>query len=189
MAKTDLSAAVLRMNLNYDRSTGLFHRPGYSKPPGRLTTKGYRQISINGQRYMAHRLAWLYVHGVWPTDQLDHINGLKDDNRIANLREVSNKQNAENVRLFSHNKSGRTGVGWSEREGMWRADIKHHKRTIHLGRFPTIIDAVAARIRAEREFFTHSPDYAENSPLVSKPPYSLEVRPRPRAPRNIHANA
>lgn len=183
MATADLSAAILRMNLNYDRNTGLFHRPGYSKPPGRLTTKGYRQISINGQRYMAHRLAWLYVHGVWPADQLDHINGLKDDNRIANLREVSNKQNGENVRMFKHNTSGRKGVSWIKREGMWMADIKHHKRTIYLGRFHSIIDAVAARIRAEQKYFTHSPDYPQDSPTPSEAAPSLEVRLRPRAPK------
>lgn len=167
MAESDLSAAVVRRLLSYNPATGLFTKqhPG---PVGRISTKGYRQIQVNGVRAMAHRLAWLYVHGEWPDGQIDHINQDKDDNRIANLRVVSNKQNAENITMFSSNTSGRRGVRWHPKTGRWVAEIKHHKRNQHLGTFGTIVDAVAARMRAERELFTHTPDYSRNYACARK---------------------
>lgn len=155
MADADISADILRMEFTYNPQTGVFTRRGEDKPSGRIATKGYRQIFIFGKRYMAHRLAWLYINGQWPVDQLDHINRNKDDNRIDNLREVSNKQNQENIPHWSHNKSGRRGVRF--RKGRWLAEIVQHKRKIHIGSFDNIIDAVAARMRAERTIFTHAP--------------------------------
>lgn len=162
MAIADLSAEALRIYFRYNPDTGEFFRFYDNKPTGRITTNGYRQIFVFGKRYMAHRLAWLYMYGEWPEDQLDHINQVRDDNRIANLRPATNKQNGENIRKFKHNTSGRSGVRWVSRRGAWEASIRHHKKLIHLGTHPTIIDAVAARIRAERELFTHSPDYPQN---------------------------
>ena len=161
MADRYLSAQTLRLQFSYSPQTGVFTRRGQTKPSGRIATKGYRQIALLGTRFMAHRLAWLYVHGEWPTDQIDHINQDKDDNRIDNLREVSNKQNQENVTMWSHNKSGRRGVRWHAVQRRWIAEIIQYKKKIHLGLFDTIIDAVAARIRAEREVFTHSNHYAQ----------------------------
>ena len=155
MAESDINADLLRMELTYNPQTGVFTRRGDTKVSGRIATKGYRQIMVLGKRYMAHRLAWLYIHGEWPADQLDHINRNKDDNRIENLREVSNKQNQENIPHWSHNTSGRRGVRFLR--GGWIAEIVQHKRKIHLGRFDNIIDAVAARMRAERTIFTHAP--------------------------------
>jgi hypothetical protein len=157
MAIADLTAEVLRAHFTYYPETGDFIRLGESRPSGRIATQGYRQIALRGSRYMAHRLAWLYIHGEWPADQIDHINQNKDDNRIANLRVVNCKQNAENITMFKNNNSGRRGVCWKERTGRWQADIRNHKQSIYLGSFTTIIDAVAARMRAERELFTHSP--------------------------------
>jgi hypothetical protein len=157
MAIADLTAEVLRAHFTYHPETGDFIRLGESRPSGRIATQGYRQIAFHGRRYMAHRLAWLYVHGEWPADQIDHINQNKDDNRIENLRVVNCKQNAENITMFKHNTSGRRGVCWKEKTGRWQADIRNHKRSIYLGSFMTIIDAVAARMRAERELFTHAP--------------------------------
>src|ERR1044071_3707060 len=73
---------------------------------------GYRRISIGGRMYMAHRLAWLHTYGVWPTDQLDHINGARDDNRISNLRECTQAENHQNYGLRDRNSSGFPGVSW-----------------------------------------------------------------------------
>lgn len=162
MAKADLSADVLRIYFRYDPTTGFLYRFGERTPSGRIATNGYRQIFFQGRRYMAHRLAWLYVYGEWPALQIDHINQCRDDNRIENLRQVTNKQNGENVRHFSHNVTGRRGVSWVKRLQEWQADIKHHGKSIYLGRFDNIVDAVACRMRAERELFTHAPDYSQN---------------------------
>jgi hypothetical protein len=162
MADTDLSAEVLRLQFSYDPDTGDFIRRGESKASGRISTKGYRQIFVQGRRYAAHRLAWLYVHGVWPDGQLDHKNQIKDDNRIENLRPADNQTNQENVEKWTHNRSGRRGVALHG-DGTYRADIKVDGRTIYLGRFHNIVDAVAARMRAERKHFVmleHSPNYS-----------------------------
>lgn len=162
MATADLSAALLRLQFSYDPETGDFIRRGENEPSGRITTKGYRQIFVNGKRHMAHRLAWLYVHGEWPSGQLDHRNQLKDDNRVSNLREADNQTNQENVDGYSHNKSGRRGVSLKA-SGMFQADIKRNGRSVYLGLFDNIIDAVAARMRAERETFRmieYAPNYS-----------------------------
>lgn len=156
----ELSAEVLRMQFSYDPSTGHFIRRGQAKQSGRIATKGYRQIALQGTRYMAHRLAWLYVYGEFPKQQIDHINQNKDDNRIANLREVTVKQNAENVTVWGQSSSGRRGVYWIERLGKWQADIKHNGKTIHLGTYESLIEAVSARIRGEQKYFTHTPHSA-----------------------------
>ena len=157
MAEANLNAQRLRECIDYNPDTGIFTRGGRDKPCGRIATKGYRQISVGGHRYMAHRLAWLYVVGEWPDSQIDHKNQHKDDNRIDNLRIASNKQNAENITMFKSNTSGRKGVRFNPRFGRWVAEIKHHKHSYHLGIFDNIIDAVAARMRAEIAMFTHSP--------------------------------
>lgn len=162
MADADLSAAILRLQFSYDPDTGAFVRRGESDPSGRLTTKGYRQIFVQGKRHMAHRLAWLYIYGEWPSRQLDHWNQLKDDNRINNLRLSDNQTNQENVEQWSHNRSGRRGVSVTK-TGMFRADIKVNGKTRALGSFDNIIDAVAARMRAERETFRmieYAPNYS-----------------------------
>lgn len=156
MAESNLTAQTLRAHLLYDPETGVFQRIGYPlEKVGRITTKGYRQISVACTRAMAHRMAWLYVHGEWPKGQIDHINQCKDDNRIANLRVVSNKQNGENITLFSHNTSGHRGVRFHRNK--WIAEIKHLKRSTHLGYFGSFEEAVAARLKAESDLFTHAP--------------------------------
>jgi hypothetical protein len=88
-----LTAERLRKRLRYDAETGLFTRrvgSGHAHAgdmAGSVHSTGYVRICIDGGRYTAHRLAWLYVHGVWPSGQIDHINRNRSDNRIANLRE------------------------------------------------------------------------------------------------------
>ena len=88
-----LTAERLRERLHYDAGTGVFTRrvgSGHARTgemAGSVHSTGYVRISIDGGKYTAHCLAWLYVHGVWPPDQIDHINGNRSDNRIANLRE------------------------------------------------------------------------------------------------------
>lgn len=172
-----MTPELLRSRLSYDPATGIFSRNKGHAKVGRIATKGYIQISVAGDRYMAHRLAWLYVHGSWPDGQIDHINQDKTDNRIANLRVVSNKQNQENIAKWIKNTSGRRGVRYLR--GNWVAEIKQFKKKVHLGSFDTIIDAVSARIKAEREVFTHSSHYAR---ITHDWLFTNELRFRPRAP-------
>lgn len=180
MAEADLTATTLRSMFHYDRDTGVFTRMGQTKPSGRIATKGYRQIAMLGQRFMAHRLAWLYVHGEWLGGQIDHINQVKDDNRISNLRVVTNKQNQENIYVWGHNKSGRRGVRL--KDGKWIAEIVQFKKKLHLGTFATFEEAVVARESAEKIVYTHAPDYAQITATPRTSLFPKDIRFGPRAP-------
>jgi len=131
MAIHDLTAEQLQSAYSYDPSTGVFTRRdkagrvGKDGLPGTVFD-GYRRLSVNGRYYKAHRLAWLYVHGCWPTRPLDHINGNKDDNRIANLREVSVLINNENLRNAKQSSAvGLLGVSRTS-SGKYSATIRTH---------------------------------------------------------------
>lgn len=111
-------------------------------------THGYRYGSLLGVRFLAHRVIWKYVHGIDP-DYIDHINGDKTDNRIANLRSCSMQENMRNTRLRNDNKSGHVGVHFDSSRGKWVAQIHVAPRAISLGRFDSFNLAVEARKRAE----------------------------------------
>ena len=116
-----------------------------------LTDKGYLRIGIDGADYRAHRVAWLYVHGEWPADQLDHINGKRSDNRIANLRLASHAENSRNRYRSRNNTSGYKGVDFNR--GRWRALIGTGGKNLHLGYFSSAAEAHAAYCRAAQELF------------------------------------
>lgn len=108
---------------------------------------GKQQKIVYMHKIVAQRLG---IKGI-----ADHINGNGVDNRRSNLRQATNKQNIENQRLQRCNKSGHRGVCWFKRDSKWQASIKHNGRNIHLGRFDSIEDAVSARRKAEKKYFTH----------------------------------
>lgn len=103
----------------------------------------------------AHRVAWAIHYGEWPAGQVDHINGDQTDNRIANLRCVSDAENKRNLSLRAKNKTGHHGVWWDERRGKYQAYIAEDKRRVSLGRFDRLEDAVAARQAAEARLGYH----------------------------------
>jgi hypothetical protein len=132
----------VRELLKYDAETGIFtwkvHRASNAMPgmvAGRRERDGYRRIAVDGVWCRAHRLAWLYVHGQWPREHIDHINGIRDDNAIANLREATNAQNLCNRGRTSRNKSGFKGVHWHGGAGQWTAQIRINGQPRHLGYF------------------------------------------------------
>jgi hypothetical protein len=110
---------------------------------------------VDGTMYAAHRLAWLYVHGSFPANMLDHINRQTSDNRIANLREATHKQNRENLNVPKNNTSGMIGVYWVPSSKKWQAKIGHNKQRIHLGYFQTKDEAIEAVACAKQQHFTH----------------------------------
>lgn len=110
--------------------------------PGTRDRQGYIDIKLDYRIYKAHRLAWFYVHGHWPSDQIDHINGETGDNRICNLREVSNAQNQEFRKIQPTNKYGATGLTFVK--GKYVASIYSAGKKTHLGRFNSIETASAA---------------------------------------------
>lgn len=104
----------------------------------------YRIVWVFGKPQKAHRLAWLFTHGRWPVDQIDHIDGDGLNNRIANLREANNAQNQHNKSANSNSKSGVKGVCWHQEHKKWRANIRQDGRYRHLGYFDTVEEAKAA---------------------------------------------
>ena len=99
--------------------------------------RGYAQITALGSNYLAHRVIWLYMTGAWPAEQVDHINGNRDDNRWANLRAVSPMENGRNQRMPKNNTSGFPGVSWNKAVRKWEAYIRPCKKKIKLGYFDT----------------------------------------------------
>jgi hypothetical protein len=148
---TDVTIERLRELLTYDADAGVFTwkistngRIRVGDVAGSMNGEGYLQIMIDGRRYHAHRLAWLYQTGQWPVEQIDHVNGIPDDNRFLNLRESTHSQNQHNRRKARNNVSGYKGVYWHRRTKSWVASIMLHRKRIHLGRFDTLDAAHAA---------------------------------------------
>ena len=160
MATAILNAARLRAILNYDQTTGIFTWAvrrkggrGLGMEAGARMSHGYISIGIDGNEYTAHRLAWLYIHGEWPLAYIDHINGNRSDNRIENLRDVSQTVNMQNVYApKSNNKSGYRGVSWHAQRGKYTARIKVEGRYLSLGLHETPEAAHAAYVEAKRNF-------------------------------------
>lgn len=143
-----LTQERLKELLHYDPETGVFTRikkilggnldgsVGVSLT-GRDYRKGegYLRICIDYKSYRCHRLAWLYMTGEFPKNQLDHIDLNKKNNKWENLREATNSQNHMNMAKTYKNTSGFKGVSWCKKAKKFRAHIKHNKKFIHIGLF------------------------------------------------------
>lgn len=121
-----------------------------------LTTNGYRAVRIFKRRYMAHRIIWLMRHDRWPPDQLDHIDGDRANNRLANLREVDKFGNMRNQRLRDDNTSGICGVYWSTAANKWQAYIRVDGKMRYLGVFASLEAAKVCRRKAEIDAGFHA---------------------------------
>jgi hypothetical protein len=137
-----LTVEELKQLLDYDQNTGVFtwkvRRSGTAvigSIAGHLKKSGYIYISINYKQYTAHRLAFLYVNGVWPTNDIDHINGIKIDNRIVNLRDVTSRENQSN--FHTHRNGKLVGASYHKLFKKWLATIEINGERIYLGNFPT----------------------------------------------------
>lgn len=171
IARPELTAEKLRELLHYDQETGIFtwkvstsRSVKVGSVAGCQNGAGYLQIRVQSRPYLAHRLAWLYVQREWPKLDIDHINRNRSDNRIANLREVSHKQNHQNASKPSNNTSGHTGVTWRKQSAKWQARIKHNYKMIHLGYFENLEEAIAARKAAEKLYWADT-QIAEPAPV------------------------
>jgi hypothetical protein len=169
-SKRMLPIETIRELLDYDENTGRFtwrfrplsmfqsertHKTWNTRFAGKpalctLAHNGYLYGAIFGENFSAHRVAWHYVNGVVP-NEIDHINGDKTDNRIANLRSVNRRTNCQNLPRRSGNSSGSIGVSWDKVNSKWHVRLG----TKHIGRFASFDDAVKARKDAEREYGYH----------------------------------
>jgi HNH endonuclease len=153
----ELTQSELKNVLNYDVKSGDFSwlidvssKTKAGDISGYLDKYGYRQICIFNKKYAAHRLAWLYVYGSFPVMDLDHINGVKNDNRISNLRQVTKSENSQNrIKAQVNNKLGVLGVSKVWKKNSYLAKIQVNGKEKKLGQFKTIEQAVEARKKAE----------------------------------------
>lgn len=158
-----ITAKEIREIFSYDAETGIFlwrvsrGKAARGAVAGRKSLYGYMEIKFDKKIYKAHRLAWLYIYGKWPKQQIDHVNGVRDDNRIENLRECSAVQNQQNRKINSNNTSGYPGVDFNKRADRWRAYIRLNGSLKHLGFFANPQDAHAAYLKAKSEFHTFNP--------------------------------
>lgn len=152
-----LTADRARELVSYNPETGVFvwrvQRNGTFRNKdsiGWVDSHGYRLLGMDGRKYKAHRVAWLLVYGEWPKSQLDHINRDRADNRIANLREVTNAENGQNAKPRTDGKSGVVGVHFLKNCNRWWAYINTNRERVTVGYFESFEEAVAARADAKK---------------------------------------
>lgn len=147
------------------------------KVAGSVVPKGYQHVRLDQVNHKVHRLVWAIHYGEWPSQAIDHKNGNKGDNSIANLREVTHVVNSHNQSFRSTNRSGIHGVSWNRRAGKWVAQIMANGRKLHLGYFNSKEEAERARKAADLKYGysplhgtvhpTEAPDYADGLPRIN----------------------
>lgn len=158
-----LTQSKLKEILHYCPETGILtwininkYKPERNNcPAGTLNPSGYINIVIDGASYKSHRLAWLYMTGKMPKNQIDHINHNRSDNRWANLRQATRKENQRNQSKYDNNTSGINGVGWHKKDKKWRSRIGVNQEEIYLGSFTDKWDAICARKSADNKYGFH----------------------------------
>lgn len=169
-----INQELLKEFLHYQPETGIFtwkersgkyfHNDGScrwwnethaGKEAGYLDPQGYIYIHIQSKPYLAHRLAWLYEHGRFPAEDTDHINGVKHNNWIKNIRSVSNTENRRNMKRNIRNTSGCLGVGRHKSTQKWKVTIGVSGKAVYLGLFEDWFEAVCARKSAEDKYGYH----------------------------------
>ena len=157
MATASLTQERLMSLVSYDAETGVFTNKVTRNPrakvgavAGYVNTLGYVVVQLLGRKHHAHRLAWLYAHGVWPANQIDHINRNPTDNRLCNLRDVTASENVHNTSNSSRNTSGVRNVVWHKRAKKWQAQIMVNNKYKYLGQFDDLAQAKIAAEKATR---------------------------------------
>ncbi len=147
-----VSATELRSVLKFDEATQRLvwlprkYQPQLAgKNPCRVKAQGYFNIVVFGRCYREHRVIWAVIHGEWPPEEIDHIDGNRQNNNPENLRAVSRLENARNMAIRSDNSSGAVGVDWLVPNRKWRARVNVERKTIHIGLYDTLEEAKAAR--------------------------------------------
>lgn len=153
-----LTQERLKEILSYNPETGVFTNRidrGNVKAgaiAGGVDGKGYREVQIDGRKYQAHRLAWLYVYGEMPSGHIDHINYICTDNGIMNLRKATHAENMRNRAAPKNSTTGAKGVSWQKSAGKYRARITADGKSEFLGLFDTVEAASQAYADAAKRF-------------------------------------
>lgn len=165
--KPDLTQDRLCFLLSYNENTGDFTNLTYrgaravvGGEAGVLRKDGYKAVTVDGVHYLAHRLAWLYVHGRWPAEMVDHVNGDRGDNRLSNLREAKVWQNSANSSSRSTSGTGIKGVSYVARKKKYTARVMVQSHLYNLGYFSTKEEAAEAIAEAHRQ---HQGEFARSA--------------------------
>ena len=158
-----MTQSRLKELLHYDPETGVFvwkvahPRVRAGGRAGSISSRGYVRIRISGKDYWAHRLAWLYIHGDFPKNEVDHKDGDKTNNRIDNLRDCTHAQNHQNRVSMPGSSSKYPGVSWYKNSKKWRAKIVLHGKDKYLGLYESEVDAYKAYCKAKYELHKFQP--------------------------------
>lgn len=165
MLDEHLSQSRLKELLHYCPDTGIFtnikarKKVRVGSTAGHVdSVNGYVRIMIDYKLYLAHRLAWLYIHGEFPPNDIDHVNRVRNDNRICNLRLATRAENMQNISMPRNNTSGYTGVYWHKAGQKWQVEIMLNYKKINLGYFADQSEAISARKAGEQKYhqFQHA---------------------------------
>lgn len=166
--KNAISYIAVREKFNYDKETGILSwrndsgmgarypagsEVGSVDLSGPKLTKSYRRVNLGGTHFYVHRVIWVWVAGVQPENEIDHIDGNGLNNKWENLRSVSRLQNAKNRRINTNNTSGTAGITYRKDSDRWRARIAVDGKVIFLGSYDDKQDAINARKEAERKYY------------------------------------
>jgi hypothetical protein len=168
-----ITQEVLKEWLHYDQTTGNFTwaKSGHGIAKGRVAgsknSLGYRRIKILYVEYLSHRLAWLYMTGTMPEYEVDHIDGIKSNNKWSNLRTATAEQNGMNRPILKSNVSGITGVFWNRHRNKWGAFINIAGKTKSLGNFIIKEHAIKKRLEAEEIYYGEYSYLTSNLPIAS----------------------
>lgn len=159
-----ITQEYLKSILYYNPETGIFIRTVNRSRNAKIGDvagykhhSGYKDIIIKGKTYRQHRLAWLYVYGEFPKHEIDHVNGIKDDNRLVNLRECTRSENQQNRKSKNNSSSKYVGVNWSKNKRQWRSRITINGVQKHIGYFDSEIDAFKAYCKEKLKIHTFNP--------------------------------
>jgi hypothetical protein len=142
-----------RKHFKSDKSWNWWNTRYANTVAGNIRDDEYQMIKVNGNLFLAHRLAWLLHYGEWPEDQIDHINNVREDNRIENLREATHSQNQRNKSSHKESSSKYLGVSWHKATNKWQARIRVDGIQYHLGYFTVAEDAARAYDRSALKHF------------------------------------
>lgn len=163
--KEDLTQELISKVLKYDATTGTLiwisnlhsKRAITNSRAGSVVTRtGYRSISLFGKTYPEHQLIWFIYYGVWPSGQIDHINQIRDDNRITNLRDVSKSENARNRSRNPNSKLGEHGIWYNQRTFKYVAEITLNGKKVYQKSFDDIDEAIKERKTKSLELGFHT---------------------------------
>lgn len=156
--KDSLTQEQLKRALHYNPDTGEFtwvmpfsRKIAPGSRAGCKNSEGYIIIGVNGKRYHAHRLAWLYMEGYFPEHQIDHKKGIRDDNRWSQISHATHACNMQNTKISKNNTSGFPGVYRNDTKGRWRASISIGGKTLFCGLYENALDAALARFAVEQQ--------------------------------------